>query len=69
MRLLPYKCVDFVWDWFHTNVELSARNTLVVKPGTYDPSCDLCSLALWTYDILYDYGIFLPFMMNLIKDL
>ena len=44
-------------------------NTLVVKPQTYDPSCDLCSLALWTYDILYDCGIFLLPMINLIKDL
>ena len=44
-------------------------NTPVVKPRTYDPSCDLCSLALWTYDILYDCGILLPLIMNLIKDL
>ena len=44
-------------------------NTLVVNPQTYDPSCDLCSLALWTYYILYDCGIFILFMMNLIKHL
>ena len=44
-------------------------NTLVIKPQTYDPSCDLCSLALWTYDILYDCGVFLLLVMNLIKEL
>ena len=44
-------------------------NTLVAKPQTCDPSCDLCSLALCTYDILYDCGILLPLMMNLIKEL
>ena len=49
--------------------QLVVHNTLVVKPQTYDPSCDLCSLALWTYDILYDCGILLLFMTNLIKDL
>ena len=42
-------------------------NTLVVKPQTYDPSCDLCSLALWTYDILYDCGNFLIFIIKLIN--
>ena len=44
-------------------------NTPVVKPQTYDPSCDLCSFALWTYDILYDRGIILFCVINLIKDL
>ena len=45
------------------------RATLVVKPQTYDTSCVLCSLALWTYDILYGCGILLLFMINLISDL
>ena len=55
--------------FFYMNVGfiLGKCNTLVVKPRTYDPSCDLCSLALWTYDILYDCGILFPFMTNLIK--
>ena len=43
-------------------------NTPIVKPWTYDPSCDLCSFVLWTYDILYNCGIFLLFMINLIKE-
>ena len=49
--------------------EITYCNTLVVKPRTYDPSCDLCSLTLWTDDTLYDCGIFLLLMINLIKDL
>ena len=44
-------------------------NTPVVKPRTYDPSCDLCSFALWNYDILYDCGIIILCMINLIKEL
>ena len=44
-------------------------NTLVVKPETYDPSCDLCSLTLWTYAILYDCVIILLCMINLINGL
>ena len=44
-------------------------NTLDVKPQNYDLSCDLCSFALWTYDILYDCGIMLLCIINVIKDL
>ena len=44
-------------------------NIPIVYPKTYDPLCDLCSLTLWTYDILYDCGIMLLCMINLIKNL
>ena len=52
----------------HTNMVVTC-NTLVVKPWTYDPSCDLCSLTLWTYDILYDCRIMILCIINVIKDL
>ena len=44
-------------------------STPLVNPQSYDPSCDLCSLALWTYAISYDCGIMPLCMINLIKDL
>ena len=43
--------------------------TPIVKPQTYDPSCDLCYFELWTQDILFDYGLMLICMINVIKDL
>ena len=46
-----------------------AFNTPVVNPQSYDPSCDLCYFPLWTYAVLYDCGIILLCMLNLIKDL
>ena len=51
-----------------TMCQLNNCNTLVVNPHTYDPSCDLCSFALWTYDILYDCGLMLLCIINLIKE-